>query len=317
MTSLSTTLNPGEPSPGATARAEALEWITQLPHALAPHAATMRSLISAAQREVRIRTLAVRGSVARGEATPDADLDIALGVLDGAWPNASELMAVMLDRLGTVVDSLNTQLPELGELPHRNFIVQYDDGLRLDLVARPVSGWGQGRRPDMIVLYDPEGRYGEVLPPFAIPVTPDRLRAWALQGWFALEDCGRFVRCGSEWESLEALHEARSMVFRLWASSHHVASPERGIAALVRSGMSLPPGIEATRPTHDYADILRAAVACGRILDGAWLASTAAIMGAPQPSPPLATWVRERLQASQPPRHEVTADADEVDETGE
>ena len=307
MISVSTT-HSGDSTPGGTSRAEALEWISQLPHVLSPHAAMMRSLVAAAQREVRIRTVAVRGSVARGEADADADLDVALGVLDSAWPTAGALVAVMLDRLGTVVDSLNTQLPELGELPHRRFVVQYDDGLRLDLVARPVSGWGEGRRPDMVVLYDPDGRYAELLPPFAIPVTPDRLRAWALHGWLALEDCGRFVRCGSEWEALEALHEARSMVFRLWASSQHVASPERGIAALMRSDVPLPPGIEATRPTHDYADILRAAVACGRILDGAWLAATAAIVGAPQPSPPLAVFVRERLQASQPPGHEVAAE---------
>ena len=115
----------------------------------------MCRLIASAQAEVRLRTLAVRGSVARAEPRNDADLDIALGVLDGAWTTSPALVAVLLERLGTVVDSLSVRLPQLGDEPHSNFMVQYEDGLRVDLLARPVSGWGRGRRPDRIVSSAP------------------------------------------------------------------------------------------------------------------------------------------------------------------
>lgn len=262
--------------------------------------ANLRLLTAEAEADLRIRVLVVGCSVGRGSADALSDLDVNLSVADESWPAFVEDVPPVLQRLGDVVDVLQHQIGELGNLPHRRFFVQYRCGVQLDLVVQPVSLWKHGRSPDMVVLHDLDHLANTVTEPSNASATAYEVREWAFLGWEAISNCAKYLARGSRWEALDRLNFARDEAWRLWAVAQGVPQPSYGLTTILDHGIPLPSGIEDTVSGISSEGLLEAARACAALLNDLWHDATAATEGQPQPLPDFARWVKEGLRAGGP-----------------
>ncbi len=269
-------------------------WLTGL--ALPAHAAVLRRFVAEVQVEPAFRFIEVCCSVARGTADQLSDLDLGLGVLDEAWPEALSSVPTILERLGEAVDLLEHQIAEWGDDPHRRYFVQYGNGVQVDLVAFP-AGRRAGRPAGSVALYDPDGRLAAIVAPGSERPSADDVRDWAFLAWVALADLDKYLRRGSAWEALERLHQARSFAWRLWAAGEGIAYPAFGLTSVLdEPGASLPPGIAGTVASLELADLRRAALATAGLLD---TASAAAALATRASLPTgIRDFVTERLRAA-------------------
>jgi hypothetical protein len=253
-------------------------------------------LTAEAAADLRIRVLVVGCSVGRGAADALSDLDVNLSVADESWPAFVGDMALVLRRVGDVVEVFQHKIEELGDLPHRRFFVQYRCGVQLDLVVQPVSLWKNGRSPDMMVLHDRDRLTDTITEPRNASATAEEVREWAFLGWEAISNCAKHLARGSRWEALDRLNFARGEVWRLWAVAQGVPQPSYGLTTILDHGINLPPGIEDTVTEISTEGLWEAARACAGLLEDLWPDATAAIEGQPQPLPDFARWVKERLR---------------------
>jgi hypothetical protein len=268
---------------------------------LARHARLLRAITAEVERDQRMRVFLVGCSLGRGAGDALSDVDANLTVRDQAWPQILADVDAMLRRAGEVVDVLRHELPEVRP-PHRRFLVQYRDGVQLDLVVQTVSSWSRhGRAPDVVALHDPEGMTEPLLESRGMHAGADDLREWSLLGWEALSHVVKYLRRDSPWEALDRLTAARLQAWRLWAAAQRVELPALGVTAILDApGTALPPRIEETVARLDRDDLLRAARACADVLDDAWAQSTHTVVGQPQPPPALRDHVRAQLEAMSP-----------------
>ena len=267
------------------------EWLSALPPALDKHRAILRGLLSESDQDPRIRLLLVGCSIGRGAADALSDIDAYLGVEPGVTPDALGVEA-LVHRLGDVVDLYHQAMPGADGPPNRRTFVQFRSGVQLDMVVGEAPE-RRGRRPDWVVLHDPDGRIADDAEPRS--ASQAQLREWAYSGWERLSACAKYIARGSSWEALEALHSARREAWRLWAIAQRVPDPEYGLTAVLdSSSASLPPGIDATVAGLDGHDLLQAASACADLLETLWPAA-AGTLSLTEPPPPLAEWVRAQL----------------------
>jgi len=93
---------------------------------------TLRAVLAAACVQRPIARMEVFGSVARGEARPDSDVDLLVEYLPGANPGLFEMGALKEDleeRLGCRVDLLSRRAVERSRNPYR----------RQAILANPVT----------------------------------------------------------------------------------------------------------------------------------------------------------------------------------
>jgi hypothetical protein len=271
-------------------------WLARL--ALPAHATILRRLVEEAGVEPAFRFIEVCCSVARGTADRHSDLDLGLGVLDAAWPDALSSLPGILGRLGEVVDLLDHRIAEWGDDPHRRYFVQYRDGVQVDLVVFPV-GRRAGRPAGSIALYDPDGRLAATITPRLEKPTADDVREWAFLGWIALADLDKYLHRGSPWEALERLHGARTFALRLWAAGEGIPYPAFGLTSVLdEPGEGLPPGIGETVASLELTDLRRAGLVTAALLDTA-SAAAASATGATLPTG-MRDFVADRLRDGQP-----------------
>jgi len=233
-------------------------WIEELPAGLAAQRALLRNLLAFCQDDPDVRWLVIGCSLARGAADQLSDIDAALGVDDDQLTAALPRIRRAVDGLGELIDSYHHKLPSL-DMPHERIFAQYADRSQMDLVAYPASTTA-GSIPDAVVLYDPSHLLVVPEPTPPDPVTAERVRERAFQGWCALADAGKYLRRCSPWEALDRLNEARAQLWYLWAAACHVPNPQYGLTSILdHTPAHLPPGIERTVSDLDPARLLAAA----------------------------------------------------------
>ena len=235
------------------------EWIEQLPAELAGQQAILRRLLAACVADADIRWLVIGCSMARGAADRLSDLDLAMGVRDGAFPAAPAEVRRLVDGLGDLIESYRHQIPGLA-LTHERIFAQYADRCQVDLVVFLAS---MTDVPRAVVLYDP----GAVLSIGAErgPVTPEQVREWAFHGWCALADLGKYLRRGSAWEALGRLNEARDRLWQLCAVAGGAADPQFGVTSI----LDFAPGLIPAEMAATVADLdLGRLLAAGRRVAG-------------------------------------------------
>jgi hypothetical protein len=131
--------------------------------------------------------------------------------------------------------------------------------------------------------------------PPSLTATAQQLRDWAYGAWLALGDADKYLRRGSAWEADARLHEARTMVWRMWASAQAAAYPAFGLTSVLDGDAPPPPGIEATVTGLDGLEQRRAALALADTLDA--VSALVNVDGDIELPSGLRGWVRERLSA--------------------
>jgi hypothetical protein len=218
---------------------------------------------------------------------------------------AEATVATALPELGTLVDVLRDQVGPPSQYVRRVF-AQFADGTQLDLAlvadAQIQARHASGGAPDFVALYRapeasspdrPEGSGGW---PDAYAVTGEQVRQWAFEGWCALLDLDKYLRRGSLWEAHARLHEARRLIWALWAAAQGALYPWHGLSQVLdHDPGNLPPGIEPTVAGRDPEDLRRAARAAATVLT---TASEAAARRVPADLPrPMGAYVTARLES--------------------
>lgn len=242
-------------------------WVESLPSNLARHRVLLLDLLDAFECDPRWRWLELGCSVAGGRADIWSDLDLAAGVEEDSWPEALDDLVELLGRLGDVVDVLRHRLSEMADKPHQRIFVQYADGVQIDLVAVPAQ-LPKGTQPENVILHDPGGLRIETWDSSFLQ--PDAATAcqWAFLGYVALLDVMKYLRRNSLWEARERLEQARTEVWRLWATGEELRYPVYGLTSVPDvAGVGKPPGIEATIASLDRVELFQAALACAALLD--------------------------------------------------
>ena len=238
------------------------EWIDGL--SLPRHAALLRGLGRFAEADDAVRFVELGCSVARGAGDELSDLDLGIGIADEAWPAALDNLEAALRNLGPVADLLAHEIASWAGRPHRRFFVQYEDLTQIDLVAMPAS-IRAGLPPGSVALYDADGRLASPIEPRQQRATPEDVHEWAFESFVALLNMDKYLRRSSAWEALEQLHQARTLVWRLWAVTREVPFPAFGLTAVLDAdAVGPPPGLEETVAALDVDDLRRA----GRALVG-------------------------------------------------
>ena len=239
---------------------QARVWLAELPAQLQAQRRIMERLLDLCLAQPAARVFLVGCSIGRGAADELSDVDCFIDCRpDGA---------------GEVVAAVRAVLPEMGELvdalehPYRGLtriVGQFSGCVQLDLVAGPTH---QGRAPDEVVLFDPEGLMSTDRVVSADIVTAGTVREWAFLGWEALADVAKYLRRGSDWEALARLDEARGRIWALWAAARKARYPAYELSQVLdRDPGDLPDGIEATAAGLDATGLRAAAVASGRVLE--------------------------------------------------
>lgn len=246
-----------------------------------------------AENDPRVRVLVVGCSIGRGVADEHSDIDAYMAVSPEAWPAYWDDAPAMIERLGDVLDQSHKSVTLAEGDPYRSSWALFRDGVELDLViARAPAELHPAR--DWVVLHDPDGRLGDPRPiRFA---TEQQVREWGYEGWATLLLGAKYLSRSSLWEALEALHIARTRVWRLRAAARHIPDAPYGLTAVLDHGEpSPPPGIEATQAPLEKAALVRAALACVDLLDALWPDATATVSGSPLAVPPVALATRQKL----------------------
>jgi predicted nucleotidyltransferase len=232
---------------------EVADWLDQLPKELGAQRSILERLLDWCERQENVRWLTVGCSLERGNADRLSDIDVAIGVTEKHFEDSRGHVRHALNSFGDLVESYDYLLPL--SFPVRRFFAQYRDRTQVDLTvgcAPMVS------IPRSVVLYDPEGAV-HIVGDEALDPKSEEVRIWACQAWEALANVGKYIRRSSFWESLEALHEARTHLFRLWALAQNVPQARYGITALIDSRATLPPGIDKSLPGNGLDGVLTAA----------------------------------------------------------
>lgn len=241
-------------------------WMESLPDELAAQRLILQRLLEAVARHEPFRWLEFGCSVAQGRGDRWSDLDLGLGLADDAWPEALELLAQLVERLGEPVDALYHQLSAFGSQPHLRAFVEYTNGVQLDLVAMPAH-LPKGKQPENLILYDPDGLRAESWDASVLQPDAASIREWIFLGWVALSDLAKYLRRGSLWEALEQLHEARSQVWRLWAAAKRLRYPLYGLTIVLdHPEAGVPPGMDDTVASLDPMNLRQAGLACAVLL---------------------------------------------------
>jgi predicted nucleotidyltransferase len=257
---------------------DARHWIDQLPLALRTQARLLHRLVDAVERDERFLALEVYGSLARGNADPDSDVDVRLWVPDERWAETADDVVPLLRSLGDDLDVNEDHYPT-----GRHVVVHYRDGTQIDAVARLASE-AKGRVSTRIALLDREGLLTELVDEPVHHVDERQRRAWAFRGWLLLGQVDKHLRRGALWEALDALEGARAALVRLHASGLGVPDPELGAASIFDiPGADVPDGYATTYALPDSEEIRTAARAVARLLQEA------------HEPPPIAEWARRRL----------------------
>jgi hypothetical protein len=258
------------------------------------HAALLAAVRELCRSDPRLRTLELQCSVARGAGDSYSDLDIGIGIADGAFDAVVDELPDRLLRLGDAIEVLVHRIASWGERPHRRIFVQYADGRQIDLVVFPAETI-RGRVPGAVVLHDPDGRMAEVRDVPLAAATQDEVREWELRGWEELANVDKYLARGSEWETRARLDAARDLALRLWAVAEGVPYPSFGRTSLLDADPPhLPRDLAATIAGADAADLPRAAGACAGLLREAADRARASL-GSDASESPMARWVTGRL----------------------
>ena len=220
----------------------------------------VRQLRGWASQTPWVRWLELGGSLGRGAGDEMSDVDAGIGVsLAPAEARAAATAAA--HGFAPVAASF---VQQLGGLDH--LMVQYRDGRQLSLVldTRPERG---GLPPGAKALLDRTGELAAPGTPGPLTASADDLREWAFLAWWDLADVAKHARRGSAWRAVEALHEARTMAWRLHAAALGLDYPLFGAVTVVNAKRPAPEGLEATLPGRPE-DALTAAAALATVLDG-------------------------------------------------
>jgi hypothetical protein len=239
---------------------EGRDWLAGLPAELAAQRLIMERLLGLCVTEPAARIFLVGCSIGRGAADELSDVDCYIGTVPGQAGQVRAAVHGALPRMGDLVDALDHSYG-----PYTRTVAQFAGYVQLDLVVAPVI---RGRKPDEVVLYDPDGRMDKVRVPPADVVTPELIREWAFLGWEALANLAKYLRRGSRWEALSRLDAARDRIWALWAAARGARYPVYGLCQVLdRDPADLPDGIEATVAGLDAAQLSAAAVAAGALLE--------------------------------------------------
>ena len=243
---------------------DAERWIASL--GLPRHERLLRELVALARRDERIRFVELGCSVARGAGDELSDLDLGIGIADGEWADALPGLADALRGMGNVVDVLEHEMGSWAGVPHRRFFVQFADSGQLDLVAMPASK-REGMPPGSVALYDVDGRLAAPISPRQERASSADVREWAFEAHVAMLNMDKYLRRGSLWEALEQLHNARTLVWRLWAVAEEVPYPAFGLTAVLdEEGGGPPSGLDGTVADLTHASLRAAGHALLRVL---------------------------------------------------
>jgi hypothetical protein len=245
-------------------------WLRALP--LPVHRLFLERLLARVRADRRYRFVELCCSVAEGRADARSDLDLGLGVDDAAWPGAVAAVGDMLRELARPVDVLDHAIPEWGTRLHRRFVVQYESGLLVDLVAMPASA-RRGLPGGSRALYDVDGRLRQPYKVGVDVISPSDVREWAFLGAIALLDANKYLTRGSLWQAVDALGVGRQQALRLWAAANGTSRPAFGLKSLLDAGAVLPAGLDETLPALErnalHRSVVRLAAVLGRAADGA------------------------------------------------
>jgi hypothetical protein len=170
--------------------------------------------------------------------------------------------------LDAVVDVFRQEMATSDFLIRRVF-AQFEDRLQLDLA---VLVEGEVRRgdaaPDFVAIYWSSSQPSSTNGPSAYDVSGEQVQDWTFLGWRALLDADKYLQRGSLWEAHGRLHEARELIWKLWATAQGAAYPWRGLSQVLDHDPDvLPPGIEATVVGLDRVELRRAMTASATALD--------------------------------------------------
>jgi len=257
---------------------EGRDWIDRLPAALAAQALLLRRLLDAVERDERFRALELYGSLARGNADADSDVDVRLWIADERWEQTADEVVPLLRRLGDEFDVADEHYPT-----GRHVFVHYGDGTQIDAVARPAAE-AKGRAPEAIALLDRDGLLAEPYERESLHVDEQQRRTWAFWGWLMLGHIDKYLRRGALWEGLDALGSARATLLWLHGADLGAPSPHLGATSIFDvPGADVPEGFAETYALPDADDVRRAARAVAHLLEEA------------HEPPPIAEWARGRL----------------------
>ena len=205
------------------------------------------------------RWLELGGSLGRGAGDELSDVDAGIGISLPA-AEARELAVAAVTGFAPVAASF---VQDLGGLDH--VMVQYRDGRQLSLVldSRPDRG---GLPPGAMALFDRTGELAAPGTPSALTASPEQVREWAFLAWWGLGDVAKHASRGSAWRAIEALHEARTMAWRLHAADLGLDYPIFGAVTVINAKHPAPDGLDRTLPATPE-DAASAAVALGEVLD--------------------------------------------------
>lgn len=206
-----------------------------------------------------VRYLELGGSLGRGAGDEMSDVDAGIGItLEPDSARAHTLAAVT-----GFAPVAATFVQRLGDRDH--VMAQYRDGRQLSLVLDTSPDRG-GLPPGSKALLDRTGELASPGTPGALKASVHDLREWAFVAWWGLADVAKHAKRGSAWRAVEALHEVRTMAWRLHAAALDLDYPIFGAVTVVNAKRPAPDGLDRTLPgTPD--DALTAAVALAEILD--------------------------------------------------
>ncbi len=239
---------------------EAREWLAALPEALHAQRRIMERLLDLSVAEPAARVFLVGCSIGRGAADELSDVDCYVGCQPEGVGDVLAAVRAALPEMGELVDSL--------EHPYHGLtrtVAQFAGCVQLDLVVAPAI---EGRKPDEVILYDPDGLMTAERVVEADVVTAEKVREWAFLGWEALADMAKYLHRGSLWEALARLDQARGWIWALWAAARKARYPAFGLSQVLdRDPGDLPDGIEATVAGLDAAGLHAAALASCAVLE--------------------------------------------------
>jgi hypothetical protein len=227
-------------------------WLDSLPPGLNQQRRLLEELIDWCEHDPDARWLGVGCSMARGNADPLSDLDVAMGVTDGQVEVVAYRFAEAASHLGELVECFDHRLADVA-FPHRRVFAQFADRTQLDLF---IVGASNSNAPGTVTLYDP----GNMVTKRDGP-PPDLAGAawtWACLGWEALANLGKYLRRGSRWEAYDHLQVARGHFWQLWALAEMAPEPQYGVTSVLDAVAPLPAGVESTVACLEPSDLLEA-----------------------------------------------------------
>jgi hypothetical protein len=241
-------------------------WVAALPAELDGQRAILTGLLDHCAADPRVSWLVIGCSLGRAAADRFSDLDLGAGVAAADFDAARAGLRGAVDACGDLVESFEHELPGVTG-PHARIFAQYADRCQVDLVVMADSV-DAGRVPNVVVLYDPEGRV--TVKDTSAPPTPGQVREWAFLAWCALADLGKYLRRGSAWEAQSRLEEARAQLWKLEAAAAGVAQPQHGLTSILDFAPGrVPADMAATVAGLEPAALLDAGRQVARLLSAA------------------------------------------------